>query len=107
MMIFASNSNIVTDSIINTCCVNYNNETKCSDLCCIEQYIDYSISLMNNSFSKKELKINIDKKIDFKNEIFFSFNNKSLIKKTSPPILKRKINNYSYISLVKIIKSNT
>ncbi|MFK7780486.1 MAG: hypothetical protein QM490_05130 [Candidatus Gracilibacteria bacterium] len=66
---------------------------------------------MSRSSILKKIKIGkILSNLGITNLVFNDFGfleNKNLIKKNSPPYLKRNIKNYSYSKLIKIIKSNT
>ena len=61
----------------------------------------------NNNFSKKIVKVKIFSFVDISENYSKILENKNLIKNTSPPNIKRKIKYFSYLNLVKIIKSNT
>ena len=113
MMTFALKNNYIEKNIwksINCCNANNNikGEWKCFDSCCIWLEIDYLILSANNNFEKKVFKIVKNYNVLAKNiwEKYF-IKNKSLVKKTSPPYFERKIINYSYHTLIKIVKSNT
>jgi len=74
--------------------------------CCISLDSDSEIVILNNTFQKKILKIKLINFIDIFQVSSKFLENKNLIKNTSPPNLEKKIKNYSYSELIKIIKSN-
>ncbi|MDD5769910.1 MAG: hypothetical protein PHE25_03000 [Candidatus Gracilibacteria bacterium] len=67
----------------------------------------------NFSINSNEVKIKKDLFSKLKNTfqefiiVFFDNTDKSILKINSPPGLDRELKNYSYINLIKIIKSNT
>jgi len=113
MSIFADNEVKITyDNNIVLCCSNISciDETKknniCLDSCCIKNniYFIWQGINFNSELSKK-------KKISNKS-YFLTKNYKNTIhlndfKNLSPPYFNKKINNYFYHNLIKIIKSNT
>lgn len=93
------------------CChtnqVKNDSTPQCSDSCCSEQNIDHWASTVVRT-EEKVLKIWIGDII--LDSCIFSvewFTNKYFSFTASPPIFERKIKNYSYSGLIKIIKSNT
>lgn len=89
------------------CCydIDLNN---CNHFCCVSWDSDFQvITLNNNNFQKKILKIKITNFYDIFWKSTEFLENKNLLNKTSPPNFKSNIKNYSYSDLVKIIKSNT
>lgn len=94
----------------NDCCSEDENfsEIPCKHDCCYESKWLLELSVVTTTRENdKKVKIKIKSLIDI-----FSFplklhENKSLTKITSPPNRIRKIKNYSYSNLIKIIKSNT
>ena len=107
MMSFAmSNSSMMWMSDTMNCMDAENNDMK---ICCssTSNFIKYSSINVNNIKTISKYKVFSFNNIDFLWVNLFSFENSNLIKKTSPPLLERKISNYSYTTLVKIIKSNT
>lgn len=91
------------------CCLEKNEDNNwCNHSCCISWNSDFqNIILNNHNFEEKILKIKLISFIDIFAESSHFFENKILIRKTSPPNLDNKIKYYSYSDLVKIIKSNT
>jgi hypothetical protein len=76
--------------------------------CCYESSETSGISALNNIREEnKKIKVKIENSIDIFSFSFKSHEDKNLTKITSPPNKRRKIKNYSYIDLTRIIKSNT
>lgn len=92
----------------NDCCSeDENSDNECNHECCISSdWVTFSnISNIGESDNKKE-KIKIFNFTDIFAVSINSFTIKNLLNKTSPPYNNRDIKNYSYIDLIKIIKSN-
>jgi len=92
------------------CCDNKvleQDNSDCNHECCFKSkwFIVSSVSNISN-WNNKIQKINFINFIDIYAISLNSFSNKNLVKKTSPPLFNRKIKNYSYSNLIKIIKSN-
>ncbi len=111
IMVFAMENNMeMTILEENICCwdeIVEESNSSCIHSCCIEWNIDYWTSSFNNTFQKNILKCTSHTFWDINIFISSSLNNKTLVNKTSPPYLDREITNYSYHTLIKIIKSNT
>lgn len=111
MIVFAMENNMEINMWGNDLCCYSKSEddnSKCIDVCCAEWSIDHWISSINNNFQKKVLKKVYNYSfIDLNTLCLYSLDNKSLNNKTSPPYYDRYIINYSYHTLIKIIKSNT
>ena len=76
--------------------------------CCYESGWISSISIWSNIREEnKKIKIKIKSFIDIFSFSLKLYENKNLTKITSPPNQVRKVRNYSYTDLTKIIKSNT
>ncbi len=87
------------------CCENKKNISLCKHKCCYES--NNKLIPFSNNYREESKKLKFshyDWLSDF--DIIFSPNEK-FFKYFLNPHLKRKIKNYSYLSLVKIIKSNT
>lgn len=92
---------------IEDCFWEQDTDTKdCNHECCYTSNKWVNINFYQIKREKKE-------KNKYKNYLIISIvftkkvENKNLIKITSPPYYKRKVKNYSYSQLIKIIKSNT
>lgn len=89
-------------------CNESNSNEHCNHDCCYESAWLSNMPLSNIiRENSKKLKIKINNLVDIFTFSLKSFDNKNLVKITSPPNKARKIKNYSYIELIKIIKSNT
>lgn len=76
--------------------------------CCYESDSAVLTSALNNfQNDNKAIKIKVNKCLDIFTFSINAFENKKLIKNTSPPFIEKKIKYYSYKDLIKIIKSNT
>jgi len=74
--------------------------------CCISIDSDFEIFILNNNFKEKVLKIKLINLIDIFQISSKFLENKNLIKNNPPPNFQKKIKNYSYSDLIKVIKSN-
>ena len=91
----------------NKCCLNLKKHKICKKFCCNLSNENKIFSFSSNNFSKKIVKVKIFSFVDISENYSKILENKNLIKNTSPPNIKRKIKYFSYLNLVKIIKSNT
>ncbi|MDP2091091.1 MAG: hypothetical protein Q8K30_05865 [Candidatus Gracilibacteria bacterium] len=119
MITFAMQENIIMEmnmhhhqkvhiNELNDCCLNNSVDDKdCNHECCFKSDRSTISNIVNigQKDNKKE-KIQITYFLDIFAVSINSFSNKSLLNKTSPPNINRDIKNYSYIDLIKIIKSN-
>lgn len=99
----------MNDSMKKDCC-SWNEDTKqdCNHECCYESWNIQEKSILSSSREEnKKIKIKIKSFIDIFSFSLKSFEDKKLTKITSPPDKERKVKNYSYKDLTKIIKSNT
>ena len=99
----------MNDNMKKDCCSG-NEESKqdCNHECCYESAWLTEVSILNSTREEnKKIKIKIKSLIDIFSLSLKLHENKKLTKITSPPNKIRKVKNYSYIDLTKIIKSNT
>jgi hypothetical protein len=75
--------------------------------CPLLKKIDFFSISLNTNYSSKILKIKVLSFINIFSDNKYLLENKNLIKNTSPPNEEEKQKYYSYIDLIKIIKSNT
>lgn len=105
---FTSHMNLIEAE----CCVDTDlgteqNQSDCDHECCFESkwFIFQNVINLSNSNLKIE-KTKIKNYVDIFDLSNIRIENKNLVNKTSPPIFCRELKNYSYSSLIKIIKSN-
>jgi hypothetical protein len=120
MVTFAMQENVMSENMHHhqesdffqnvDCCWDEADKSKdnCNHECCFKSDWVTVLNLVNLSQSdNKKEKIKIFSFVDIHLFSINSFSNKNLVSKTSPPLLLRDLKNYSYIDLIKIIKSNT
>lgn len=78
----------------------------CEHQCCYQSSTAWNFNIVQPKRESKE-QLKYKNYIDIFTLSVASTENKSLVHIHSPPYLSRKIKNYAYIHLIKIIKSNT
>lgn len=106
MMIFAADYSGITNKGEEKLCYIFNEiEEKCIESCNEELIIEHWFLNLNNNLKKKNFKVwNCISLIDI--NVSYWIQNYLLLNNV-PPDFDRKIINYSYSTLIKIIKSNT